>query len=49
MSLTEEEALFQRHQSKTITVNGKRIKRDIDKDLMRVHYNVINKEIWLFL
>ena len=34
----------------TITVNDKNIqKMDMVKDLVRVHYNVVNKLFWIFL
>lgn len=55
MDIFEDEALFagmflQKHQSKLITVYKwqKTFKMAVLKDLMRVHYSAIDKEIWLF-
>ena len=54
MNLLEDErhlqTLLQKHQSKTVTsVNDKDLKMAMVKDLIRVHYNAIDKEIWLSL
>lgn len=46
MNLSEDEALLQKHQGKTVT---KDLKMPVVKDLLGVHHNRINKEIWLFL
>lgn len=46
-AITDYKHFSGKHQSKTISENDKRLKMPMVKDLMRVHFNTIDKEIWL--